>query len=78
MATQKELRRMEQAMNRARKHALGRGAIENVRAVAVMLETEGDIEGARDLFRAVEVLLDLRVAAFGGEREPINKHWREP
>lgn len=58
-----------------RNHVPSRERIENLRAIARMVEDE-DSEAAQELESAVEFLLDLRHKAKGGRRNVYgSRHW---
>ena len=69
-AQRKEQQRREQALNRARKLCPGRDGIEDLRAIGLLFEAQGDEDAVKLLERAVECLEHLRVAAHGG---PIDR-----
>lgn len=79
--TTREHRRRTHHLNRALKHCPGRADITLLEGLATYLTAlaaeTGDHEAARALHRAVEVLLDLRVAAHGGKKAPPNRHYED-
>lgn len=68
----------EQTIRSIAKRIPSRDRLEIIRAVALMLEAEGDDEGATVLSIVAEIMFDLRVALRGGAREvKASRHYVE-